>query len=64
MERLRVVESLGGVPAPQWNALAAGNPFVSHEFLGALIDSGCASRRTGWLPQLLLLERGGRPRQE
>ena len=60
MERLRVVESLGGVPATQWNALAAGNPFVSHEFLDALIDSGCASRRTGWLPQLLLLERGGR----
>jgi len=57
MERLRVVESIGGVPAPQWNALAGGNPFVSHEFLGALLETGCASRRTGWHPQFVLLEK-------
>ena len=66
MDRLRVVESLAGVPAEQWNALAeaapggAGNPFVSHEFLSALLESGCASARTGWRPQFLLLERSGR----
>jgi hypothetical protein len=59
LERVRVAESLAGVPAAAWNALAAGNPFVSHEFLGALIDTGCASGRSGWLPQFLLLERGG-----
>ena len=59
MERLRVVESLAGVQARDWNALAGGNPFVSHEFLDALIDSGCASRRTGWQPQILLLEKEG-----
>jgi predicted N-acyltransferase len=59
-ERLRVVESLSGVAAADWNALAAGNPFVSHEFLDALIGTGCASRRTGWQPQFLLLEDGGR----
>jgi predicted N-acyltransferase len=53
-----VVESLAGVPAEQWNALAQGNPFVSHEFLSALIDTGCASTRTGWQPQLVLLEEG------
>ena len=63
MERLRVVESLAGVPADQWNALVegapggAGNPFVSHAFLDALIDTGCASRRTGWQPQIVLLEK-------
>jgi predicted N-acyltransferase len=45
MERLRVAESLAGVPAAQWNCLVegapagAGNPFVSHEFLSALIDT-------------------------
>jgi predicted N-acyltransferase len=60
VERLRVVESLAGVPAAQWNALAAGNPFMRHEFLGALLDTGCASARTGWQPQFLLLERDGR----
>jgi predicted N-acyltransferase len=53
------VESLAGVPAAQWNALAAGNPFLRHEFLGALLDTGCASARTGWQPQFLLLERDG-----
>jgi hypothetical protein len=60
LERLRVAESLAGVPAAQWNALAAGSPFLRHEFLGALLDSGCACARTGWQPQFLLLERDGR----
>ena len=59
-ERLRVVESLAGVPAADWNALAQGDPFVSHEFLSALIETGCASARRGWRPQILLLERDGR----
>jgi hypothetical protein len=59
VESLRVAESLAGVPAAQWNALAAGNPFLRHEFLGALLDTGCASARTGWQPQFLLLERDG-----
>ena len=59
MDRLRVAASLAGVPAAPWNALAAGNPFLRHEFLHALIDSGCASARTGWQPQFLLLERDG-----
>ena len=56
-ERLRVVESLAGVPAAAWNALARGDPFTSHEFLSALIDTGCASIRTGWRPQIVLLEK-------
>ena len=56
-ERLRVVESLAGVPAADWNVLAAGDPFTSHEFLSALIDTGCASDRAGWRPQILLLEK-------
>jgi predicted N-acyltransferase len=59
-ERLRVVENLAGVPAADWNALAQSDPFVSHEFLGALIDTGCAVARKGWRPQLLLLERDGK----
>jgi predicted N-acyltransferase len=63
MERLRVVESLAGVPAAEWNAIARGDPagegdpFTSHEFLSALIDTGCASRRSGWQPQIVLLEK-------
>jgi predicted N-acyltransferase len=58
-ERLRVVESLAGVPAERWNSLSPGDPFTSHAFLSALIDTGCASGRTGWQPQIALLEREG-----
>jgi predicted N-acyltransferase len=59
-ERLRVVESLAGIPADAWNALSGGDPFTRHEFLSALIDTGCASARSGWRPQIVLLERDGR----
>jgi predicted N-acyltransferase len=59
-ERLRVVESLAGVPVAAWNALVRGDPFTSHEFLAALVDTGCASGRTGWQPQIVLLERDGK----
>ena len=64
MRQLRIVDSLRDVPCEAWNALldgadAAANPFVRHEFLSALIDTGCASARTGWQPQFLLRERDG-----
>jgi len=65
-DRLRVADSLAGVAAADWNALVAqagggsGNPFMRHEFLTALLEAGCASARTGWQPQFLLLERDGR----
>ena len=43
--------------------LAAGdethNPFLSYAFLSALEDSGCVSRRTGWLPLHVSVERDG-----
>jgi uncharacterized protein len=56
-ERLRVVESLAGVPAAAWDAISGGDPFTSHAFLSALIDTGCACARTGWRPQFVLLEK-------
>jgi hypothetical protein len=41
-----------------WDACAGtSNPFVSHEFLSAMEDSGSASSRTGWLPQHAVLRR-------
>jgi len=60
LERLQVVESLAGIRAADWNALADGNPFTRHEFLSALIETGCVSARTGWQPQFILLKRGER----
>jgi predicted N-acyltransferase len=48
------------IDAADWDACAGdGNPFVSHEFLSALEDSGSASARTGWLPQHAVLRRDG-----
>ncbi|NRG19181.1 N-acetyltransferase [Rhizobiales bacterium] len=32
------------------------NPFISHAFLSSLEDAGCASAKTGWLGQHLVLE--------
>ena len=43
----------------QWNALAGEQPFVRHEFLSALHDTGCASPDTGWTPYFLALRRAG-----
>ena len=50
---------MAGIDPAEWNALAGNQPFVRHEFLSALIDSGSACRRTGWLPQILLVRRHG-----
>jgi uncharacterized protein len=59
VDSFEVVESLAGVDPGEWNELAGPQPFVRHEFLSALIDSGCAGARRGWLPQFLLLRRAG-----
>lgn len=53
----RVAESIGAIPATQWDALAGtGNPFLSHAFLTALEDSGSVGPGTGWQPAPVLLE--------
>ncbi|MEP7063092.1 MAG: GNAT family N-acetyltransferase [Betaproteobacteria bacterium] len=39
--------------AGAWNALAGAQPLLSHAFLAALHESGCASPATGWRPQYL-----------
>jgi predicted N-acyltransferase len=59
LESVRIVDSLAGVEREEWNALAGRQPFLRHEFLSALIETGCASARSGWAPQFVLLERAG-----
>ncbi|MBX7494164.1 GNAT family N-acetyltransferase [Qipengyuania sp. 1NDW9] len=46
----RIAGSVGSIDAAAWNALAGDNPFVSHEFLSALEDSGSVGPGTGWQP--------------
>ncbi|MFZ2508703.1 MAG: GNAT family N-acetyltransferase [Steroidobacteraceae bacterium] len=53
---LQVARSLAEVDAGQWNALLGrGAPFLRHEFLLALEQSGCATTETGWDAQHLLV---------
>ncbi|WP_446532543.1 GNAT family N-acetyltransferase [Qipengyuania marincola] len=44
----RVAGSVGAFARDDWNAIAGDNPFVSHEFLTALEDSGSVGAGTGW----------------
>jgi hypothetical protein len=54
---VRFLDSIAQIDAQRWNALAgAAQPFLRHEFLLALEQSGCAAPRTGWTPKHLLLE--------
>jgi len=42
--------------------LTAYNPFLSHDFLSSLEESGAATRKTGWLGQHLVLDgKDGKP---
>ncbi len=55
--RARFLRSISDIEAASWNALAAAaGPFLRHEFLSALEESGCAVPRTGWTPNHLVLE--------
>ncbi len=59
LEKVQVVDSLAGVDPQEWNALAGEQPFVRHEFLSALVETGCAVAQHGWLPRFLILRRAG-----
>ncbi len=49
---LRILDSLAGVAAGDWDALHDGrNPFVSHAFLSGLEQHDCLKSRWGWLPR-------------
>ena len=56
---LKIIESLRDVAPQQWNHLAGDYPFLRHEFLSALHETGCASPSTGWQAVYLGLWRGG-----
>jgi predicted N-acyltransferase len=53
----RLLDSIAQISSREWNALAgASQPFLRHEFLLALEESGCAAPRTGWEPKHLVIE--------
>jgi predicted N-acyltransferase len=57
---LKIIENLADIPAADWDALAGGDPFISHAYLYALQESGCATAQFGWQAQFLTLWQGGR----
>jgi len=58
----RVLEYIQDVPASDWNALgASAYPFLRHEFLDALEQTGCLGERWGWIPRhLAISDQAGR----
>lgn len=49
------IDSLTAISPDEWNALTAGNPLLSHEFLLAMEQSDCVGPGTAWQPCHLLL---------
>lgn len=53
------INAVSDIDAAQWNALCGTEfPFLRHEFLHALEQSGSVAADTGWQPQHLLLHDG------
>ena len=55
---IEVRDSIGAISPHDWNHLAGDNPFLRHEYLNALHETGCACAATGWAPCYLILREG------
>ena len=60
--RIEVVRNIADVAAADWNGLRGTQcPFLRHEFLLALEETGCVAPASGWTPcHLLLRDQAGR----
>ena len=52
--KLERLTTIGAADAAAWNALAGDSPFLRHEFLHALEQSGCVGDGTTWQPCYLV----------
>ena len=56
----RIAPGVASLDADQWDALAGrGDPFLSHDFLAALEQSGSVGEGSGWTPAPILVEGEG-----
>ena len=55
---LQILDSLSDISADDWNALLPSDagPFLKHEFLSALEETGCVGGNTGWQAAHLLIK--------
>ncbi len=52
---IQTVRSIGGINADDWRAFSGtDNPFLRHDFLLSLEESGCTTAATGWTPSHLM----------
>lgn len=58
MLTLKLLNNLADIKPTLWNAWVQGYPFLSHEFLTGLQETGCVSAKTGWEPLYLTLWQG------
>ena len=58
--QLEILDRLSDISASEWNALLPKNagPFLRHEFLSALEETGCVGDNTGWQVAHLVLKDG------
>ncbi len=54
---LKTLDSLIDISPAEWDGLTADNPTVCHAYLQSMIDAGCTTAKSGWLPQFLTLWR-------
>ena len=56
-KKARFLDSISQIDAASWNSVAGtAQPFLRHEFLLALEESGCAAPRTGWTARHLVVD--------
>jgi hypothetical protein len=57
VSRTRLLRSIAEVDAAEWNALvgSAAQPFLRHEFLLSLEESGATTAKSGWAPEHLIV---------
>ncbi|NIO11216.1 MAG: GNAT family N-acetyltransferase [Deltaproteobacteria bacterium] len=59
---VRVLKKVSDVQRDDWDhLLKGGSPFLRWDWLDALEKTGCASSKTGWLPQHIVIEKKGKP---
>lgn len=52
--RIEIADSLKGIDASRWDAMAGGDPFLRHGFLHGLEETDCLGPQ-GWYPQHVLV---------
>ncbi|MDE0310542.1 MAG: GNAT family N-acetyltransferase [Acidiferrobacterales bacterium] len=58
MFKQEIIQSINQVSAYEWNrCVPSDSPFLRHEFLNAMEQSGCVSEETGWCPMHIVLRK-------